>query len=116
MKKISMILFSILLCFSLVACGEKSAMQEATGASAKQAQIIDATIEDAGISYAMVNKANHNQPEATLFSDDNGNVYNLIDKDGNSYFLILDKNFTVMLILDNTGFALYESPTLQSEE
>lgn len=104
MKKIGLIFLSALVCFSLVACGEKSAMQEATGASSKQVQQIDTAIQNAGISYEMVNEANHNRPDVSL--PENSKVYNLLDKNGNNYFLVLDDNFAVISILNADGTTL----------
>lgn len=111
-KKVSVIFLSAVVCLSLAACGKKSAIQEATGASTKQAQAIETAIADAGIRYETIHK--------TTKKDSNGiynpNAYDLLDKDGNEYFLILDSKSNLLLILDNNGYALYESPSLQTED
>ena len=97
----------VILAFVLgfTACGQKSAIQEATGASAKQNRAIEDILEDAGVSYEMINEANHNKP--VTFIPEEHKIYNLIDKDANNYFLVLNKNFEVVIIMDSDENVLW---------
>lgn len=99
MKKwISMIVCAILL-FSFSACGGKNPIQEATGATKEQSQAIEAELKTVGIDYEIVNEAKHNKPETPI--PDSYKLYNVIDKDGKNYFMALDGNMQVGLLLDS---------------
>lgn len=99
MKKISKIIVAVALCIMLVACGSKSAIQEATGANAAQNAAITENLEAAGIDYEMINAAVHNKPNVLL--EDEWSIYNVIDREGVNYFLVLNSKHEVVAILSS---------------
>jgi len=99
MQKIRIFLAVMVLVLSLCACGQKSAIQQATGADAKQNRAIEDIIEEAGIAYEMINEARHNRPETPM--PENCEVYNLIDANGKSYFMVLNENHEVVVLMDS---------------
>ena len=105
MKKIAILLACIVL--FLTGCGSKSELAEATGANSKQDIAITEILESVGITYGLVNEANHNKP--TIEIDKNLKVYNVIDKDGINYFLVLSEELEVVAILDKDSNVLYGS-------
>ena len=105
MSKIKLLLITIMLVLSLCACGQKSAIQQATGADAKQNRAIDDTLESAGISYEMINEAIHNRPQTEIPED--FKVYNLVDSNGENYFMVLNGDFEVVALLDNDEGLIY---------
>ena len=57
MRKAVFLCVIIVFVFGVTGCGQKSAIQEATGASAQQSRAIEDVLESAGISYEMINEA-----------------------------------------------------------
>ena len=99
MQKIKLLLVITILALSLCACGQKSAIQQATGADARQNKAIEDVLEGAGVSYEMINEANHNRPQTPI--PENCRVYNLIDADGRNYFMVLNENNEVVALMDS---------------
>jgi len=99
MRKIKILFIIALLVITLAACGQKSAIQSATGASAQQNRTIEDALDSAGITYEMINEANHNRPDTDI--PEGYKVYNLIDKDGKNYFMVLNNNFEVVVLMDS---------------
>ena len=99
----------LILCAVLVlvmtGCGQKSAIQKATGATAQQNRAIEEVLAGAGIGYEMVNEARHNRPDTPI--PEGYTVYNLIDKDANAYFMVLNEDFEVVALMDSDENTLW---------
>lgn len=103
MKKLVVLCLSALLVFSLAACGQKSAVQQATGATAEQSRAIENELEDAGIDYETINEATIDMPETTF--PVGHKIYSVVDRDGKEYFLVLDEDLQVVALLDGEELA-----------
>ena len=85
--------------FGATACEQKSAIQNVTGVSSQQNRIIEDVLTSIGIDYKMVNEANHNKPSTVIL--EKYRIYNLIDKDAKNYFMVLNENFEVVILMDH---------------
>lgn len=105
MKKLALLCVSVALLLSLSACGKKSPIQEATETNKTQAKEIESVLDNQGITYGIVNRAKSNKPKITI--PDNCEVFNVIDNDGKNYFLVLNQDKKVVMILDSESKILY---------
>ena len=99
MRKAMLLCIIMVFVFGVTGCGQKSAIQAATGASAQQTRTIEDILESAGVSYEMINEANHNKPVTAI--PEEYTIYNLIDKDANTYFMVLTEDFEVVILMDS---------------
>ena len=105
MRKVIVLCVIMMFVFGVTGCGQKSAIQEATGASAQQSRAIEDVVENAGISYEMISEAKHNKPVTEIPGE--YKIYNLIDKDANAYFMVLSEDFEVVILLDSDENTLW---------
>jgi len=87
--------------FMLVSCGSKTILQQTTGATEQQSKIIEEFIAPAGIKYDEINISNNPLIEGM---DENWEAYDLTNKEGTAYLLIVkkfDKDFTALIDSDN---------------
>lgn len=113
MKKtllIALVLVTALLC---AACGpQKSALEKATGLPAAQTSTIEALITAVGVSIDSATAADLSTIETGSPMDASYKGYQLKDKAGSLYFLILHEAEVIALINMQTGEYLYGSTTM----
>lgn len=107
MTKWQLFTATLLLVICLCGCGQQSALQEATGANAVQGRAIDEVLTQQGIAYELVNEANYNRPATPIPAD--CTVYNLIDADGNNYFMVLNSEKKVVTLLNSDETVIISS-------
>jgi hypothetical protein len=99
MKK-TILLLTLISILSLTGCGEKSAIQKATGASSSQGRDIEAAILDAGIEYETIDAAPANKDIDEELSDQYS-AYLLKDRDGKEYTMIIDNDKMAVLTIND---------------
>lgn len=98
MRKIIPVLMVIMVV--LTSCGQKSAIQQATKATAEQGREIENSFEQQDIEYETIKSSNDSILEGM---DEGWEAYDITDRSGNKYILILqtsDKSLTALLDAD----------------
>lgn len=98
MRKIILVFMVIMVVLS--SCGQKSAIQQATKATAEQGREIENSFEQQDIEYETIKSSNDSILEGM---GEGWEAYDITDRSGNKYILILqtsDKSLTAILDAD----------------
>ncbi|MDL2324908.1 hypothetical protein LJC61_07155 [Ruminococcaceae bacterium OttesenSCG-928-A16] len=107
MRKLPLLLLSLIVAVLVAACSRQSALRQATGVTANQESAIMGALEENGVEFELINEANHNKPNITL--PQGYTIYNLIDKNGNNHFLVLTASKDFAALLDSNGTLMHGS-------
>lgn len=113
MKKTMLIALVLCLAVAITGCSSKSALEQATKLTAEQSAEITEVLTGVGVQYETVAATDLSTlPAASGLDSATYKAYQLKDKAGNSFFLVLQEANIIAIVDLQSGAYLYGSTTV----